>query len=347
MNSRASLRRVAAFAFLLGALAGSPARGQEKDGLGQPLRTETRKLHDSLLAELKGRRLTDLEKDFLLTLLNQPELDSGPFKKRGALVRHFIQAGAAVSDPAGSGLADTDMWRLVRAVRAASHAFRIPPAVLLCLTFRESSFNPRASAWTTSAKGVGQLTNATVQETVKQIHSRADLREAAELYVGTLSEETGEQVAMPREVVGAPEVDRLTREIAELERQGAPPSVVNGKKQARRKAISSHKDEPGHIYNLETNFGLGAAYLAYIRYYRFPEVPDPRKGWLTAVGAYNQGPGVLNDLIYKVLGGPPDYNRESVERLFHMDTLRRLSLPTERQKELYDEVSSVDRCASP
>lgn len=285
------------------------------------------------------RRLAPQEREFLLALLSSPEVDSGPFKDRLSLVRWFLAQGVALQAQPGSDLAQTDIGRLIRAARAAGEAFHIPPAILLCLTFRESSFNPRASAWTTTAKGVGQMTNIAVNEAVDRIARDPRLRNETEAYAVMLG------ARMPTSVEGARDVDLLTRQIRQLESSGAPASVIEQKRRERKAAVASHKDETGHIYNLETNFGLSAAYLAHLRRRRLAEVVDEQKGWLTAVGAYNQGLGPINELIYTVFRGARDFNAQPIDAIFTEHTVGRLTLSPDRRQELLDEVNSVYRCS--
>lgn len=309
------------------------------DATGRPVSPATLAAHQALLASLRGRRPTPAEKDFLLVVLNQPPVPPGPFRGRDALVRHFAAAGVGV--PPGQDAAGADLWRLVRAARAASAAYRIPPAVLLCLTFRESGFRRGASAWTTSAKGVSQLTNPAVAETARLIARDPALRAATERYAAALG------ARVPERVEGAADVDALTREIEALRRAGAPAARLAAKKAEREAAIKAHKDEPGHIYNLETNFGLGAAYLSYLRTKRLAEVRDETKGWLTAVAAYNQGIGYANKLVYDAHGGPAAYEALSLDAAFSPEAVARLGLPADRQHELLGEVGSVRACACP
>lgn len=312
--------------------------GQEVDALGRPVSAETRREYDRILRSLNGKVLRPREYDLILALLNQPPLPPGPFKDRESLARWFAKQGVGLRQ-AGGNLADSDLWRLVRAARAASVAYRIPPAVLMCLTFRESGFNRGASAWTTSAKGVGQLTNGAVSDMVARIRRDPELGRQTREYASLLG------ARMPERFVGAPDVDALTKELAELKRSGAPAAQVAAKKKAREAAIAAHKDEPGHIFNIETNFGLTASYLAYLRRSRLGEVSVEDKGWYTAVAAYNQGVGTANELIYKVYPGPAAYNAAPLAEVFSAPVAARLSIPHERQQEMLGEVGSVMRCA--
>lgn len=312
--------------------------GQEVDALGRPVSPETRRAYDRLLRSLNGRRLSAREYDLLLALMNQPPVPSGPFKDRDALVAHFAKSGVGLKS-GQTAVADSDLWRLVRAARAAATAFDIPPAVLLCLTFRESSFDRSASAWTTSAKGVGQLTNGAAADMVTRIQKDADTRRRAQAYAAALGAE------MPARYNGAPDVDALTRQIQDLRKAGAPAAQVEAKKKARAAAIAAHKDEPGHIYNLETNFGLTAAYLSYLRRARLAEVTVEDLGWYTAVAAYNQGVGTANELIYKVYAGAADYNARLAAEVFTEAVAAKLSLSADRRHEMLGEVGSVQRCA--
>lgn len=314
--------------------------GQEVDALGQKVTPEARAYYARVMDSLGKRRLSAAEKSLVLTLLNHPKADPGPFKDREALVVHFARNGVGVNG-VESGFQDSDTWRLVRAVRAASKHFRIPPAILLCLTFRESSFKARAANWTTSAKGVGQMTNPAVADTVDQIQRYPDLLASAEGYARELGAE------LPKQVTGTPDVDALNLEIQRLQKAHAPESVIKQKKLEKQQAILKHKDEPGHIFNLETNFGLSAAYLTYIRRHRLSMVNEEVKGWLTAVGAYNQGLGTAYQHINKVFAGPADYNNRSLDEIYDPATVARLSISPERQHEMIGEVGSVRRCSLP
>ncbi|TBR22121.1 hypothetical protein EPO15_08680 [bacterium] len=323
---------------------GSPALdvpampGQEVDALGRPVSPETRRAYDRILRSLNGRRLSPREYDLLLALINQPAVPSGPFKDRDALVTHFAKSGVGLRG-SKANVADSDLWRLVRAARAASVAYKIPPAVLMCLTFRESGFDRGASAWTTSAKGVGQLTNGAAGDMVARIQKNPELGRQTREYASLLG------ASMPTKFNGAPDVDAITREIADLRKAGASPAAIEAKKKARAAAIAAHKDEAGHIYNIETNFGLTAAYLTYLRRDRLPEVTPEDLGWYTAVAAYNQGLGTANELIYKVYAGAADYNARPADEIFSAATAAKLTLTPERQHEMLGEVGSVQRCA--
>ncbi|MBI5596207.1 MAG: hypothetical protein HY928_08990 [Elusimicrobia bacterium] len=312
--------------------------GQELDALGRPVSAETRREYERILRSLNGKTLRPSEYDLILALLNQPPLPPGPFKDREALARWFAKQGVGLRQTGGN-LADSDLWRLVRAARAASVAYRIPPAILMCLTFRESAFNRGASAWTTSAKGVGQLTNGAVSDMVARIQRDPELGRQTREYASLLG------ASMPTRFVGAPDVDALTKELAELKKNGAPAAEVAAKKKARAAAIAAHKDEPGHIFNIETNFGLTASYLATLRRSRLSEVTAEDKGWYTAVAAYNQGVGTANELIYKVYPGPAAYNAAPLAEIFSTPVAARLALSHERQEEMLGEVGSVLRCA--
>ena len=279
MTATGSLRRgLVAACLLLAAFSAAlaqPVPGVPVDGLGRPVSAENQAAFERTLASIKGRKLSPVDAEFLLTVLNSPPVPSGPFKDREALARHFARAGVGVSGAASGGMAETDLWRLVRAARAASQAYRIPPAILLCLTFRESGFNRSASAWTTSAKGVSQMTNGAVADAVRAIQSDPALRAETEAYARELGAE------MPDRVEGAADVDGLTRRMEALRAADAPREDVEAARRERQAAILSHKDEVGHIYNIETNFGLAAAYLSLLRYRHFAEVadePGPRRG---------------------------------------------------------------------
>ncbi|MBI3551266.1 MAG: hypothetical protein HY077_02005 [Elusimicrobia bacterium] len=315
--------------------------GRTVDALGRPVSPERLAAYQRILSSVKARRFSNDEQDLLLAVLNLPPLPPGPFKDRDRLVEHFARAGVGLGHSSGESLAGSDLWRLVRAARAAAEAYKIPPAILLCLTFRESGFNRSASAWTTSAKGVAQLTNGAVSDTVAKIQSDPVLAAATADYARTLG------AKMPAAFVGAPDVDALTREIKRLKDGGAPATDIERKKMERQRAIASHKDEPGHVYNIETNFGLGAAYLAILRTRRLKEVSGEQKGWLTAVAAYNQGIGVANALIYDVFKGPSDYNAQSLDAVFNPKTAARLSITPALQEEMLGEVGSVRSCALP
>ncbi len=314
--------------------------GQEVDALGRAVSPETRRAYDRVLRSLNGRRLSPREYDLLLALINQPAVAPGPFKDRDALVTHFAKIGVGPRGAQGN-VADSDLWRLVRAARAASAAYKIPPAVLMCLTFRESAFDRSASAWTTSAKGVGQLTNGAASDMVTRIQRDPELGRQTREYASLLG------ASMPSRFNGAPDVDALTREIADLRKAGAPPAQVEAKKKARAAAIAAHKDEPGHIFNIETNFGLTASYLTYLRRNRLSEVVPEDLGWYTAVAAYNQGVGTANELIYKVYAGPGDFNARSADEIYSEATAAKLALSPERRHEMLGEVGSVRRCAAP
>ena len=292
-----------------------------------------------LLATPSGRALSPVQRSFLLAVLNLPPVPSGDFKTREQLVQFFLKSGVRVHNFDGTNLDETDLWRLVRASRAASNAFHIPPAVLMCLTFHESSFNRTASAWTTSAKGVVQLTNGAVSDAASMIRKNPEVRKAAQAY----AQELGAQI--PDSITGAPDVDALTRQIERLRADGAPAADIRKKILERNKSISSHKDEAGHIYNLETNFGLAAIYLSGLRG-RLEDVSDERKGWLTAVAAYNQGLGYAKKLI-KIFGGPDGYNAQSLGGIFNADTAAKLNLSADRQEEMLGEVGAVRACAIP
>lgn len=162
-------RGLGAYESLRAGPAPAAAPGVAVDALGRPVRAEASASFDRIAASLKGRKLSATDRDFLLAVLNHPPHDSGPFQNREQLARHFAQAGVGAGAVGGAGLAGSDLWRLVRAARAAAEAYEIPPSILLCLTFRESGFNRGASAWTTSAKGVAQLTNGAVAETLTKI----------------------------------------------------------------------------------------------------------------------------------------------------------------------------------
>ena len=315
---------------VLGLLAAPSARAQQDVAHSQLAALE---------AAVPQRRLSPPERELILGLLRSAELDSGPFKDRVSLVKYFLQHGVALSAQPGTALAQTDLARLARAARAASEAFHIPPPILLCLTFRESSFNARASAWTTSAKGVGQLTNGAVTEVVEKVSRDARLRNEMQTYATMLGAQ------MPTGVEGAGDVDVITRELRRLESSGADKAAIEQKRRERQAAIASHKDEPGHIYNLETNFGLSAAYLSYLRHRRLAEVVEPQKGWLTAVGAYNQGLGVMNELIYSVFRGARDHNAQPFDALLSPENARKLTIAPERSEELIGEIGSVYRCS--
>jgi len=317
-----------------------PPPNEPVDGLGASVSPEVLAQYEKLLAAHERRRLSDQEKSLILTILNIPQLPSDTYKDRPALVRHFLKAGVRLTAGKDAGFESTDLWRLVRAARAAAEAFDIPSPLLMCLTFRESGFDPRASAWTTSAKGVAQLTNATVKDVIKRVRSDAKLWASAEAYAEKLG------ARMPSGVEGAPDVDRLTKELRKLEAAGAPAEEIAAKKKARRQALLSHKDEVGHIYNLETNFFLGAAYLAYLRRHRFAEVTEERKGWLTAVAAYNQGPGPINDLVHKVFRGAKPFNAAPLREVFSKASFEKVDVVPEFREEVYWEVRSVDRCSA-
>lgn len=319
----------------------APGPSSELDALGRPVSLETRAAYERILAASPGRRFSARDQDFLLAVLNSPALPSGPFRSREALVRHFAGAGVRIGDSAKTGLADSDLWRLIRAARAAAQAYRIPAPILLCLTFRESGFQRGAMAWTTSAKGVAQMTNPAAQETIAQIRRNPELRAATEEYARLLG------ARMPERVEGAPDVDEMNTRMRRAKAAGAPPEELRRLEAERRRLIAGHKDEPGHIFNVETNFGLGAAYLAYLRRKRLGEVPDELLGWLTAVAAYNQGIGTANELIYKVYGGPADYASRGVDEIFSQETAARLTLSPERRHEMLGEVGSVRGCAVP
>lgn len=336
--ARVLLAAVLALVPAFGAPAGTP--NPSRDALGGPVSPQVQAQYDALIASLGNRTLSEADKQLLLAVMNQPELDGGPFKDRAALVRHFARAGLEAAVPPASGLSQSDLWRLVRAARASSEAYGIPPAIVLCLTFRESGFDPHATPWTTTAKGVGQLTNATVSEIISRIQADPQLRNQTQAYARLLG------ASMPQSVQGAPDVDALTVEIQRLRASHAAADELAAKTAQRRQAIASHKDEPGHIYNLETNFGLASAYLTYLRDRRFSEVPDPERGWLTAVAAYNQGPGPANELVYKVFRGPRDYNQQPIETILDPRTLARLSLTARGREELHGELDSVHRCSS-
>ncbi|MCX5788955.1 MAG: hypothetical protein NTX64_10690 [Elusimicrobia bacterium] len=310
------------------------------DGLGAPVSVEAQAQYAELLAAHKGRRLSEVEKSFILTVLNIPQLPSEVYKDRPALIRHFLKKGVRLDVSRDAGFAATDLWRLVRATRAAAENFDIPSALLMCLTFRESSFDPRASGWTTSAKGVAQLTNDTVAMVISRLRADPTLWAQTEAYARQLG------ASMPAGVEGAPDVDALAKEIRALQASGAPASEIAAKQRAKRRAVLSHKDEHGHIFNLETNFGLGAAYLAYMRRDRFTEVTGERRGWLTAVAAYNQGAGPVNELIHKVFHGAKSYNAAPLREIFSKASIGRLDITPEFREELYWEVHSVDRCSA-
>ena len=95
--------------------------GEEVDALGRPVSRETRQAYDRVLRSLNGRRLSPREYDLLLALINQPAVPPGPFKGRDALVTHFAKIGVGLRG-SQSAVADSDLWRLVRAARAASAA---------------------------------------------------------------------------------------------------------------------------------------------------------------------------------------------------------------------------------
>src|SRR3989338_3416216 len=287
-----------------------------------------------------SRKLSPAEAELLQEILNAPRVDSGPFKDREALVAHFVAQGVRLSPGSQSGLTNADIRNLALAARAAAKAFRIPPAIVLCLTFRESSFNPLATAWTTTAKGIGQMTNPAVLETLSRLRSDPALLAAAEDYARELG------ARLPESLEGAQKVDTLTRDIQLLRQAKADPAIIAEKEKERRELIRSRKYEAGHIYNLQTNFGLAAAYLSDLRYRRLKEVEDEQKAWLTAVAAYNQGIGYANRLIYHVFAGAGNYNLQTVDRIFSKESAARLGLSRERQKELLDEVLSVRRCSA-
>jgi hypothetical protein len=345
MTATGSLRRgLVAACLLLAAFSAAlaqPVPGVPVDGLGRPVSAENQAAFERTLASIKGRKLSPVDAEFLLTVLNSPPVPSGPFKDREALARHFARAGVGVSGAASGGMAETDLWRLVRAARAASQAYRIPPAILLCLTFRESGFNRSASAWTTSAKGVSQMTNGAVADAVRAIQSDPALRAETEAYARELGAE------MPDRVEGAADVDGLTRRMEALRAADAPREDVEAARRERQAAILSHKDEVGHIYNIETNFGLAAAYLSLLRYRHFAEVADEPKAWLTAVAAYNQGRGFANKLIYDVFRGPAEFNSRGLDEVFGPKAAAQLGLSPERQQEMLGEVGSVRACALP
>ncbi|MFA6317020.1 MAG: hypothetical protein WC943_06340 [Elusimicrobiota bacterium] len=317
-----------------------PPVAGESDATGQTVSPEARTAYQLFLNETKGRDLSEMDYRFVLTVLNQAPIDPGTFRNRAALMRYFAEAGVRVGEMSRGGMTDSDLWRLARAARAAAVSFRIPPAVLMCLTFCESRFNRRASAWTTSAKGMVQMTNPAVEETIKRVWRSPSLKAAAESYAAQLG------ASIPSKFVGAPDVDALTKQLDALVQARAPASEVKKKQKERQKAIRLHKDQAGHIYNIETNFGLAAAYLSYLRYHRLSEVPDERKGWLTAVGAYNQGIGYANMLI-KAAGGPKAYNGKDISEVFSREAVSKLPLPPERRQEMLDEIHTVRRCAIP
>lgn len=312
---------------------------REYDVTGRELSLEAARSYQRVLSTLRGRRLTPDEGRLVLAILNLPPSPPGPFRTREQLVLHFLREGVGAKGEELE-LAQRDLWRVVRAARAAENAYKIPAAVLLCLTFRESSFEREASAWTTTAKGVAQLTNGAVEETMRQIHRDPMLMSATRAYARELGGE------LPDMVRGAPDVDALTREIQRLRAAKASPARIEEKKRERRQAIARHKDEPGHIYNLETNFGLGAAYLAHLRRRRLAGIADERKGWLTAVAAYNQGIGYAHALV-ALHGGPAGYAAASLDEIFSERSASAIGLPPERQHELLGEIGSVRRCAIP
>lgn len=321
-------------------VAAAAVPGRTIDATGRPVPAETLAAYQKVLASVKQRTLSPLEKDFILVVMNLPAQGAGAFATREQLIAHFASAGVSLGAPGGEGFAGNDLWRLVRAARAAAEAYRIPPAILLCLTFRESSFERSASAWTTSAKGLAQMTNGAVADTIILIKRDQTLRTDTENYARALG------ATMPTAVVGAPDVDALTRELGLLSKSKAPAVDISKKKLERQKAIASHKDEPGHIYNIETNFGLAAAYLAGLRH-RLAEVKEERKAWLTTVAAYNQGLGYANALIYDVFAGADDFNRQSLDAVFSVAAAAKLKLTPQRQAEMLSEVGSVRACACP
>lgn len=69
-----------------------------------------------------------------------------------------------------------------------------------------------------------------------------------------------------------------------------------------------------------------------------PVTPEAH-GWLTAVGAYNQGLGFANRLVYQVFAGPADYNAQSLDAIFNPQTIGKLGLSRERQEEMPGEVA--------
>jgi hypothetical protein len=318
-----------------------PAQGKTTDGLGRPISPSAQAAYDRVIKAVKKRTLSQDEKVFLLTVLNDPPVASGGFKSREELALFFAQRGVGVS-VGSTGLAGTDLWRLVRSARAAAQAYKIPPAILMCLTFQESGFVREASAWTTSAKGVGQMTNPAVEYIVWMIHhDNKRIKPETEEYARLLG------ATMPTSLIGTPDVDKLTKELDALRKSGAPKADINAKKAERLAAIRAHKDEPGSIYNIETNFGLAAAFLADIRYAHLQEVPEEQKGWLSAVGGYNQGMGIINDLIYKVYQTPDAYNKASIDEIFSPATAAKLTISKDFQEEMLGEVGNVRRCALP
>jgi hypothetical protein len=324
---------------IIGDQAPPPAQGKITDGLGRAVSPEASAAYDRVVKAVKKRTLSQDDKVFLLTVLNDPPVAAGSFKNREELALFFAQRGVGVG---GGSLAGTDLWRLVRSARAAAQAYKIPPAILLCLTFQESGFVREASAWTTSAKGVGQMTNPAVEYIVWMIkNDKKRIKPQTEEYARLLG------ATMPDRVLGTPDVDKLTKELDALRKSGAPKATVQAKKEERLAAIRAHKDEPGSIYNIETNFGLAAAFLADIRYAHLQEVPEERKGWLSAVGGYNQGMGIINDLIYKVYQTPAAYNAASIDEIFSPATAARLSISKDFQEEMLGEVGNVRRCALP
>jgi hypothetical protein len=311
------------------------------DALRRPVRPDAQASYDRVVGSIRRRTLSADEKAFLLALLNNPPMAPGAFKDREQLARFFAEKGVAVASKDGS-LTQSDLWRLVRAARAAAQAFQIPPSILLCLTFQESGFQREASAWTTTAKGVSQMTNPAVEFIIWMIrHDKKRIKPAAEEYARLLG------AKMPDQFIGTPDVDKLTKELDALRKAGASKDEIAAKKAERKKAILAHKDEPGSIYNIETNFGLGAAYLADIRYNHLKEVPEEKKGWLTAVGGYNQGMGIPNELIYKVYGSPEAFNAASIDEIYNAESLSRLSISKALQEEMLGEVGNVRRCALP
>ncbi|MBI5209732.1 MAG: hypothetical protein HY927_07170 [Elusimicrobia bacterium] len=310
------------------------------DAIGRPVSPEARAAYERFADFARDQDLSDVEYQFVLTALNLPAIDPGPFRDREELARYFVKAGVRVGQVREDGLTGTDLWRLVRAVRAASQAYRIPPAILMCLTFCESGFNRGASAWTTSAKGVAQMTNPAVADAIKLIRWNPALAAATKDYAAQLG------AKMPDRLVGAPDVDALTLQLDALVQRKAPPAEVRRKRLERQKAIKAHKDEVGHIYNIETNFGLAATHLAYLRHRRLREVPDERKGWLSAVGAYNQGIGYANALI-KIAGGPAEFDRRGLDEVFGRKAIFQLDLPRDFKQEMLDEISAVRSCAIP
>lgn len=267
---------------------------------------------------------------------------TGRFRTSTALAQVFSSEGVRLIEEeggTGEGLTVPVALRLVRSARAASRAFGVPPAVLLCLVFRESSFRIRAIANGSTAKGLGQLTNPAVAEIVHRIRTLPELGEATRAYAAALG------ASVPAEVMGAPEVDRWSARTQTLRSQRASAAAIAAAVRARDLAIEAMSvDQVGGIFNLETNIGLTAAYLAYLRRHRFADVADEERGWLTAVAAFNQGPTTMRRLIDRV-GGPVAYAQIPHDRMFAPAELERLGLRPARARELGGEVTTVRDCA--